>query len=68
MMTQRDRDRLVVLRKGQKRLITQAMAATELQVSESQVRRSFADLAIDGDRMVHGLRCRPFYPEFGAVK
>lgn len=30
MMTQRDRDRLVVLKKVQKRLITQAMAAAEL--------------------------------------
>jgi hypothetical protein len=33
-MTQRDRDRLVVLKKAQKKLITQVQAAAELQVSE----------------------------------
>lgn len=38
-MTQRDRDRLVVLKEAQKRLITQAMAASKLQVSGRQVRR-----------------------------
>lgn len=60
MMTQRDRDRLVVLKKVQKRLITQAMAAAELQVSERQVRRLLAKLAAQGDRaVVHGLRGRP---------
>lgn len=60
MMTQRDRDRLVVLKKAQKRLITQAMAAAELQVSERQVRRLLSKLAADGDRaVVHGLRGQP---------
>ncbi len=38
-MTQRDRDRLVVLKKAQKKLITQRQAAVELQRSERQVRR-----------------------------
>ena len=35
-MTQRDRDRLVVLKKAQKKLITQRQAAGELQLSERQ--------------------------------
>jgi hypothetical protein len=38
-MTQRNRDRLVVLRKAQKKLITQKQAAIELQLTERQVRR-----------------------------
>ena len=37
-MTQRDRDRLV-LKKAQKKLITQRQAAGELQLSERHVRR-----------------------------
>jgi len=60
MMTRRDRDRLVVFKKARKRLITQAMAAAEPQVSERQVRRLLSKLAVDGDRaVVHGLRGRP---------
>jgi hypothetical protein len=39
MMTQRDRDRLVVLKKALKRLITQREAAYELQATERHVRR-----------------------------
>ena len=38
-MTQRDRDRLVVLKKAQKKLITPKQAAAELQLTERQVRR-----------------------------
>jgi Homeodomain-like domain len=38
-MTQRDRDRLVVLKKAQKKLITQRQTAGELQLSERHVRR-----------------------------
>ena len=40
-MTQRDRDRdrLVVLKKAQKKLITQKQAAAELRLCERQVRR-----------------------------
>jgi hypothetical protein len=38
-MTQRDRDRLVVLKKAQKKLITQRQAVGELQLSERHVRR-----------------------------
>src|SRR5215469_12526703 len=59
-MTQRDRDRLVVLKKAQKKLITQAQAAVELAITERQVRRLLKKLKKDGDRaVVHGLRGRP---------
>ncbi len=37
-MTQRDRDRLVVPRKAQKKLITQRQAAAELEMTARQVR------------------------------
>ena len=59
-MTQRDRDRLVVLKKAQKKLITQRQAASELEVSERQVRRLLVRLKEVGDQaVVHGLRDRP---------
>ncbi len=59
-MTQRDRDRLVVLKKAQRKLITQVQAADELQVSERQVRRLLGKVREAGDRgVVHGLRGRP---------
>lgn len=38
-MTQRDRNRVVVLKQAQKKQITQSQAAKELDVSERQVRR-----------------------------
>ena len=58
-MTQRDRDRLVVLKKAQKKLITQRQAAGELQLSERQVRRLMVRLREVGDRaVIHGLRQR----------
>ena len=38
-MTQKERDRLVALKKAKKRLITQKQAAAEIGVSERQVRR-----------------------------
>jgi len=58
-MTQRERDRLVVLRKARKKLITQRQAADELQLSERQVRRLLVRLKELGDRAVlHGLRGR----------
>ena len=38
-MTQRDRDRLVVLKKAQKKLIRQSQAARELDISPRQARR-----------------------------
>lgn len=55
-MTQRDRDRLVVLKKAQEKLITQQQAAAELQVTERQVRRMLKRLKEHGDKaVVHGL-------------
>ena len=58
-MTQADRDRLVVLKKAQKKLITQQQAAAELKLSERQVRRLLIRLKEVGDRaVVHGLRGR----------
>jgi hypothetical protein len=58
-MTQRDRDRLVVLKKAHKKLITQRQAAEELKITERQVRRSLMRLKESGDRAVaHGLRGR----------
>lgn len=59
-MTQRDRDRLVVLKKAQKKLVTQKQAAAELQVTERQVRRLLKRLNEQGDKgVLHGLRGRP---------
>jgi hypothetical protein len=59
-MTQRDRDRLVVLKKAQKKLIKQTHAAKELNLSERQVRRLLSGLKEKGDKVViHGLRGRP---------
>ncbi len=58
-MTQRDRDRLVVLKKAQKKLITQRQAAEELDLTERQVRRLLVKLKGGGDKAVlHGLRDR----------
>jgi hypothetical protein len=58
-MTQRDRDRLVVLKKTQKKLITQSQAAQELDVSERHVRRLLVRLRENGDKgVIHGLRGR----------
>ena len=51
-MTQRDRDRLVVLKKAQKKLIKQAQAARELDMTTRQVRRLLAALEKDGDKAV----------------
>lgn len=60
MMTQADRDRLVVLKKAKKRLITQRMAAEELSLSVRQVKRLMKALKRHGDKaVIHGLRGRP---------
>jgi hypothetical protein len=60
LMTQRDRDRLVTLRKAKKRLITQQQAAEELELSVRQVKRLLYELKKRGDQaVVHGLRGRP---------
>ncbi|MCA1596666.1 MAG: ISNCY family transposase [Chloroflexi bacterium] len=59
-MSQAERDRLVTLRKAQKRLITQAEAATELGVSVRHVKRLLKALKRRGDKaVIHGLRGRP---------
>jgi len=58
-MTQRERDRLMVLKKALKRLIRQRQAAEELKLSERQVRRLLVKLKETGDgAVIHGLRGR----------
>jgi transposase len=58
-MTQRDRDRLVVLKKALKKLIKQTQAAQEMGISARQVRRLLRGLKEKGDKVVvHGLRGR----------
>jgi transposase len=60
MMTQRDRDRLVVLKKVDKKLIQQRQAAEEMGVTPRQVKRLLKRLREQGDSaVVHGLRGRP---------
>jgi hypothetical protein len=59
-MTQRDRDRLVVLKKAQEKLITQKQAALQMDITERHVRRMLKRLRGRGDAaVVHGLRGRP---------
>jgi hypothetical protein len=59
-MTQQDRDRLVVLRKAEKKLIAQGQAARELDITARQVRRLLRRLKKDGDKaVVHKLRGQP---------
>jgi biotin operon repressor/transposase-like protein len=58
-MTQRDRDRLVVLKQAHKRQITQGQAADQLECSERHVRRLVKKLKSEGDKaVIHGLRGR----------
>jgi transposase len=58
-MTQRDRDRLVALKKARKGLITQRQAAEEIGQSERHVRRLLERLKGKGDAaLVHALRGR----------
>ena len=58
-MTQRDRDRLVALKKAKKGLITQRQAAEEIGQSERHVRRLLDRLKGKGDSaLVHALRGR----------
>ena len=59
-MSQKDRDRLVVLKQAQKRQITQAEAAGQLECTERHVRRLLKMLKVSGDKaVIHGLRGRP---------
>lgn len=58
-MTQRDRDRLVALKKARKGLITQRQAAEEIGQTERHVRRLLRRLKGKGDgALVHALRGR----------
>jgi len=59
-MTQAERDRLAVLKKTRKGLLTQKEAAQELEVSERQVRRMLGRLKEVGDKsMIHSLKGKP---------
>jgi len=59
-MTQRDRDRLVALKKAKKGLITQREGAAEIGQSERHIRRLLLKLRADGDAaVIHQLRGRP---------
>src|SRR3954451_12680010 len=51
-MTQKERDRLVALKKAKKKLITQKQAAAEIGVSERQVRGMLRSLKERGDKAV----------------
>ncbi len=59
-MTQAERDRLVALKKAQKKLITQKQAAEELGITERHVRRLLRALKRREDKVVvHALRGLP---------
>lgn len=59
-MSQKDRDRLMVLKQAQKRQITQAEAAGQMECTERHVRRLLTKLKKVGDKaVIHGLRGRP---------
>jgi transposase len=51
-MTQRDRDRLIALKKAKKRLITQRQAAEEIGQTERHIRRLLVKLKREGDQAV----------------
>lgn len=58
-MTQKERDRLVALKKAKKKLITQKQAAAEIGVSERHVRRMLRKLKERGDKaVIHAARGR----------
>lgn len=59
-MNQAERDRLVTLRKAQKKLIKKKQAAAELGITDRQVRRLLKKLKKQGDKaVIHGLRGQP---------
>src|ERR1039458_10356241 len=64
-MTQRDRDRLVALKKARKGLITQKQAAEEIGQSERHVRRLLKRLKGKGDGALHALRGCRIEPQAG---
>ena len=56
-MTQRDRDRLIALKKAKKGLITQRQTTEEIRQSERHIRRMLVKLKSEGDAaVVHGRR------------
>src|ERR1017187_6865394 len=56
-MTQRDRDRLIALKKAKKGLITQRQAALKIGQTERHIRRLLVKLKREGDQaVVHGRR------------
>jgi DNA-binding Lrp family transcriptional regulator len=58
-MTQKERDRLVVLKKAKEGLITQKQAASEVRLTERQVRRILRRLRDSGDKaVIHGSTAR----------
>ncbi len=58
-MTQKERDRLVALKKAKQGLITQKQACAEIGVSERQVRRLLRSLKERGDKaVIHAARGR----------
>ncbi len=65
-MTQAERDRLVALKKAEKKLIAQKQAAEEIGVTEREVRRLLRKLLKKGDRAVihelHGRRSNRKFP------
>jgi transposase len=68
-MTQRERDRLIVLKKALKKLIKQSQAAKELGLSARQVKRLLHGLRLEGDQVViHGLRGRTSNRKTSAVQ
>lgn len=67
MMTQRDRDRLVTLKKSKKGLITQRQAGKEMGITDRQVRRLLKQVKKIGDRaVIHGLRGKRSNRRMGA--
>ena len=59
-MTQAERDRLVVLKRAKKGVLSQKEAALELEVSERQVRRMLGRLKQVGDQsVIHSLKGKP---------
>ena len=59
-LSQRERDRLKVLREVEQRHLTQLQATQRLQLTDRQVRRLLRRMHKSGDgALVHGLRGRP---------
>ena len=59
-MTQLERDRLVTLKKIQKKLIKQQAGAEELQITARHLRRLLERLKQEGDKsVIHGLKGKP---------